>query len=60
LAEWLTRAAASPEFEPVQHPIHELLRLHYRYRFDPKGLVPQERALLKSQVAQCLGKLQKQ
>jgi transglutaminase-like putative cysteine protease len=57
LAEWLTRAAAAPEFAMLQASIHELLRLHYRYRFDPLGLRPDERVLLRSQVAECLTQL---
>ena len=42
LSEWLEGALA----EPVPVPLHELLQLHYRYRFDPNGLDDREKNLL--------------
>jgi hypothetical protein len=31
-------------------PLHSILKLHYRYRFDPQGLSPAERSALRSKV----------
>lgn len=53
-AEWMSR---------LQHggvsgleSWHDILRLHYRYRFDPLGLAPRERAVLASAVADWLAR----
>ena len=47
LRAWLTRLAR--EHIAVE-PLAELLRLHYRYRFDPEGLSANERAALRARV----------
>jgi transglutaminase-like putative cysteine protease len=31
-------------------PLHSILELHYRYRFDPQGISPSERSALRSKV----------
>jgi hypothetical protein len=31
----------------IREPLHELLRLHYRYRFDPRSLNAADRTELK-------------
>jgi protein-glutamine gamma-glutamyltransferase len=47
LPVWLQRLAADPGLANTIAPLHELLRLHYRYRFDPLGLTRSEREHLK-------------
>jgi len=54
LTTWLERAVGDPSLADLKAPLRELLRLHYRYRFDPLGLTQQERAEL-SQAARQLG-----
>ena len=51
---WLQRIAEEPEFSPFRDILPSMLRLHYRYRFDPKGLNDNERESLRSEVAACL------
>ena len=45
LSAWLVRIARDSTDISVD-PLHELLRLHYRYRFDPHGLSAPEREAL--------------
>ncbi len=40
-------------------PLQELLRLHYRYRFDPLGLDEDDRKTLHEQTRVCLDDLSK-
>jgi hypothetical protein len=47
MTAWLARVAALRGADRVS-PLHELLRLHYRYRFDPCGLSPAERETLRT------------
>jgi hypothetical protein len=54
LSDWITRAMENPGMEDVRGPLNELLRLHYRYRFDPRGLSDSERALLTQKARDCL------
>lgn len=54
LSEWLQRAADDPALADLRNPLHQLLRLHYRYRFDPHGLTPNERTELRRQAKECL------
>jgi len=58
LSIWLERIASEPA--PLQiHPVlRQLLNLHYRYRFDPRGLSSNEREQLRVQAQQCLAKLE--
>ncbi len=53
LLEWLSRAAAA--LEPgVRVQIERLAALHYRYRFDPSGLGPDERSRLSTGCGELL------
>jgi len=54
LADWLERVAREPALAQARAPLRELLRLHYRYRFDPAGLNTSEREALKSEAGRCL------
>ena len=38
LSNWLERALVEPALTDLRIPLRELLQLHYRYRFDPRGL----------------------
>jgi hypothetical protein len=38
LSGWLERARLDPALAEVNDPLQALLRLHYRYRFDPRSL----------------------
>jgi transglutaminase-like putative cysteine protease len=59
LSEWLERSMRQPAVQAAQYPLQELLRLHYRYRFDPQGLSVAERRQLRSTVQECLAKVQR-
>jgi protein-glutamine gamma-glutamyltransferase len=48
LGAWLLRVNGSAPINGV--PLEELLRLHYRYRFDPAGLETGERELLREKA----------
>jgi hypothetical protein len=57
LSGWLSRALADPALADLRLPLRELLRLHYRHRFDPHGLSPEERETLKREAKVYLDKL---
>jgi hypothetical protein len=57
LADWLERAAREPSLTPLKGPLDALLRLHYRYRFDPQGLSDTDRDELRREARACLDKL---
>jgi len=57
LNEWLRRVALTPDFSGLSGPLQELLRLHYRYRFDPLGLDEADRKALHGQTRECLENL---
>jgi hypothetical protein len=57
LSDWLTRALADPARADLRPPLEELLRLHYRLRFDPHGLSGREREILTKEARSCLAKL---
>ena len=57
LSDWLTRALADPARADLRQPLQELLRLHYRHRFDPRGLNGKEREALTREAKICLGTL---
>jgi len=57
LQDWLRRVLAVPELAPLQIPLEELLRLHYRHRFDPLGLNPADREALHRETLRCLERL---
>jgi protein-glutamine gamma-glutamyltransferase len=50
LSTWLTRALEEPALKDLRGPLLALLRLHYRHRFDPRGLNAQERETLTREV----------
>jgi protein-glutamine gamma-glutamyltransferase len=57
LAAWLERAAAEPSLAELKGPLRALLRLHYRYRFDPNGLSDAHREELRREARECLKQL---
>lgn len=57
LADWLERAVKKPSLEPFRDSLNVLLRLHYRYRFDPKGLSEADREELRQRARECLEQL---
>ena len=57
LSDWLSRALDDPALADLRVPLRELLLLHYRHRFDPRGLSPEERELLKREAKVCLDRL---
>jgi len=46
LADWLDRSLAEPSLTGLREPLRELVNLHYRYRFDPRGLSETEKKSL--------------
>lgn len=54
LADWLERALSAPALRELGEPLRELLRLHYRYRFDPRGLNAAERGEFRSKAIKAL------
>lgn len=57
LSDWLERALAEPALAELRAPLQKLLHLHYRHRFDPHGLNPEERDRLKREAKVCLDSL---
>jgi hypothetical protein len=57
LSDWLERALAEQALAELRAPLRELLRLHYRYRFDPRGLDEAEKKLLMENAETVSGKL---
>ena len=57
LASWLERAVAGSSMTELRAPLRELLHLHYRHRFDPRGLTATEREDLKSKAVDALAKI---
>jgi protein-glutamine gamma-glutamyltransferase len=58
LSAWLQRVMGNPAIAEMQGQLRELLRLHYRYRFDPHGLVQSDREALRREAEDCLSKIQ--
>ena len=54
LSDWLQRALAEPALASLRGPLLELLRLHYRHRFDPAGLDEAGRKGLAQKAWDCL------
>ena len=50
LSAWLQRVGEEPVLAGINEPLHRLLRLHYRHRFDPQGLSHTERETLRRGV----------
>jgi protein-glutamine gamma-glutamyltransferase len=57
LSAWLLRASADPALAEVRDRLLELLRLHYRYRFDPEGLSHGDRDALRREASDCLARI---
>jgi hypothetical protein len=57
LAAWLLRIVREAGLDDWRQPLEELIRLHYRYRFDPAGLTPEERVTLRDHAARCVQQL---
>ena len=45
---WLIRLQNTPETSDLANELDFIIQLHYRYRFDPRGINAQERAKLRS------------
>lgn len=54
LNEWFARVVAAPDLADLREPMRELLRLHYRHRFDPLGLDAADRSALRERTQECL------
>ncbi|HVM49014.1 MAG TPA: DUF4129 domain-containing transglutaminase family protein [Candidatus Acidoferrum sp.] len=54
MSAWLARVLDDPALREARTQLCELLRLHYRYRFDPRGLSGAERKALRREAEQCL------
>ena len=57
LTDWLERATESTTLADLRSPLRQLLRLHYRHRFDPAGLSRAEREALRAEARACLDTL---
>ena len=57
LSDWLARALADEALKDLRAPLQELLRLHYRHRFDPLGLNTPDRETLTREAKVCLDRL---
>jgi hypothetical protein len=57
VSDWLQRAVAGVPLRDLNEPLQELLRLHYRYRFDPRGLTRAGREELRRKAKACLANL---
>ena len=57
LTDWLERATHNPALKPLRKPLRELLRLHYRCRFDPRGLNAEDREALRRGARKVLNSL---
>jgi transglutaminase-like putative cysteine protease len=56
-SSWLTRVTSDRRVAGAQGLLRETLRLHYRYRFDPRGLEASERGALRDSARNCLQEL---
>jgi hypothetical protein len=59
VSAWLRQAVTEPALAGLKHELEELVRLHYRYRFDPHGLTRFERDELRARTRQCLRLLER-
>ncbi len=59
LSEWLRRLLNDPVLADLRVQLLHLLRLHYRYRFDPLGLDRPDRDALRRDTAACLAALRR-
>ncbi|HEU6447764.1 MAG TPA: transglutaminase domain-containing protein [Verrucomicrobiae bacterium] len=54
MSAWLKRAGDETALAPLREPLLQLLKLHYRHRFDPRGLDETERETLRREVEKYL------
>jgi protein-glutamine gamma-glutamyltransferase len=54
LSAWMQRTAQNPQLAELKPSLETILLLHYRYRFDPRGITPSERQTLRREVEACL------
>lgn len=54
LSAWLQRTGNDPRVGPLLPRLQSLLALHYRYRFDPRGLSQRDREALRRETRECL------
>jgi hypothetical protein len=54
LSDWLARTLEESTLADLRIPLQELLRLHYRYRFDPGGLTKLQRERLTREAKLCI------
>ncbi|MBN2506824.1 MAG: transglutaminase domain-containing protein [Verrucomicrobia bacterium] len=57
--DWLGRVWTDARVAPVRERLRLLVDLHHRYRFDPLGLGPRDRAALRSAARECLEQLKR-
>lgn len=57
LTDWIERILVENQLAELRRPLLELLQLHYRHRFDPRGLDEGERELLAQKVSAALQSL---
>jgi hypothetical protein len=57
LSHWLERTLTEPALADLRAPLKQLLQLHYRHRFDPRGLSAAEREQFRQDVQTCLDNL---
>ena len=55
---WLRRMAQGSELSEFKEFLLPLIRLHYRYRFDPQGLNEVDREVLRGEAQNCLSRIQ--
>jgi hypothetical protein len=60
LSGWLLRVIADPALVELSSRLRELLRLHYRYRFDPQGLSHRDREALRREATGCLARMERE
>jgi hypothetical protein len=58
LTGWLQRAVTDPGLTELRDRLRVLLRLHYRYRFDPQGLSQADREALRRETTGCLARME--
>lgn len=49
-SDWLESILKAPAFQHLAAPLKELLRLHYRLRFQPEGLTTKEQAFFRDRI----------
>jgi hypothetical protein len=60
LSHWLERGLEAHIPEELKERLSRLVRLHYQYRFDPRGLDSAARAALRTEAGSCLAEFENQ